>query len=296
MDSNLPGELKPSRFSLRDVFVLVAVAGVLLLGLAIPAIRLARDSARRSHCANNLLQIGVGLHNYHDTYKCFPSAFIPDEEGRPAHSWRVLSMPYWSCDPLYDRYDLNEPWNGPDNGRLVVEGAHNVYLFRCLADSPLEPTSNYLAVVGAATAWPAPEPCHFQDFAKGTSHSILLVEQRTPGIHWMEPRDLEFERLDFTVHGRSRNGSSDSGQTISSEHRKGAHALFADGSVEFLAADTPPEVLKDMLVIGGDEPAIPLGPRKRYRLVFLPPSDTDLKSAPTKLESYTLDETFESNE
>lgn len=294
MDANLPGEPQPSRFSCRDVVVVVVVVCILLLGLAIPAIRMARDSARRTHCASQLLQIGLAMSNYHYTFRSFPPAFIPDETGRPAHSWRVLTMPFWECSPFYDRYDLNEPWNGPGNGRLGVESVGSGCHFHCPADTRLEPTSNYLAVMGKATAWPAPEPSHFEDFAKGASRSILLVERSKSDIHWMEPRDLEFDRLDLTVHGRSRQGSSIPGQSISSEHPRGANVLFADASVEFLSVDTSPAVLTDMLVIGGAEPKIPLGPRRRHHYVPVPNStDTHPKGGLHKLESYTLDETFQ---
>ena len=279
------------RFGCRDVVVVAVVVCTLLFGLAIPAVRMARDSARRTHCAMMLLQIGRGLECYHDVYDCFPPAFLPGQEGEPAHSWRVLLTPFCDCDPFYDIYDFGESWNGQGNRRLVEERAHSGYYFHCPADPPFDGTASYLAVVGEATAWPGPEPRRFGDFVRGMSHSILLVEQRNSGIHWMEPRDLEFDRLDLAVQGRSRKGSSSPGQAISSEHPKGAHALFADGSLEFLAAETSPEVLKDMLVIGGEEAKIPLGTRKRFRLVDLPPSETDLKGGPLKVESYTLDET-----
>ena len=113
----------------------------------------------------------------------------------------------------------------------------------------------------------------------------------------MEPRDLPFDALNFTIRSPSRIGFSRArprlGQTISSEHYSGANALFADASVEFLAADTSPELLEDMLVIGG-EPKIPIGPRNRLRLVFDSGStDNGPKKYPYKLESYTLDETGE---
>ena len=149
--------------------------------------------------------------------------------------------------------------------------------------------------MGEATAWPGPVPSHIEDFSKGTSHSVLLVEQTRSGIHWIEPRDLPFDGLNFTIQSPSRMGFSrprpSLGQAISSEHPNGANVLFADASVEFLAAGTSPELLEDMLVIGGGEPEIPLGPRKRLRFV-LDPESTDKKS-PCKLESYTLDETGE---
>ena len=297
MAANVPGEPRRWRLSRRDVFVLVAVV-CFLLALAIPAVRLARDSARRAHCATNLLQTGMGLQNYHYTYTCFPPAFIADHTGRPMHSWRVMTLPYWTCDAFYDIYDHDEPWDSPKNLSMAAEHGQCRYYYHCPADPSLEEMTNYLAVVGEATAWPGPTPSHLQDFSKGTSHSILLVEQTRSGIHWIEPRDLQFDGLNFTIQSPSRMGFSRPrprlGQAISSEHPQGAHALFADASVEFLAADTSPEVLKDMLVIGGAEPKIPLGPRTRFHVVYDSEStDNGPKSWPHKLESYTLDETRE---
>jgi prepilin-type processing-associated H-X9-DG protein len=245
----------------------------------------------------NLLQIGMGLHNYHDALKSFPPAFVPGEENEPKHSWRVLVLPYFTTDAFYDRYDMSEPWNSAGNLKLAAEHGQSKYYYRCPADPSLGKTTSYPAVVGAATAWPGSEPSHIRGFSKGTSHSIQLVEQTNSGIDWLEPRDLQFDRLELAIHSRSRMGFSSprpsSGPTISSEHLGGANVLFADASVEFLAPDTSPQVLRDLLVIGGNEPGIPLGPRDRLRLEF-DPNSTDRKS-PLKLRSYTLDETREPN-
>ena len=98
-------------------------------------------------------------------------------------------------------------------------------------------------------------PRSVPDFSKGTSNTVLLVECANSGIHWMEPRDLEFDRLDFTVNGPTSRGQSDAarsaGQGISSEHPGGANSLFSDGHVGFVSADVAPEVLKEMLTIDG---------------------------------------------
>ncbi len=295
METNSPEEPRSSRFSLRDLLVLIAVVGFLLIGLAIPAIHVARDEARRAQCANNLLQIGLGLQCYRDSYQSFPPAFIPDEEGQPRHSWRVTSLPFWTCDSFYESYDFRQPWDGPGNLKLAATKGQCQYYFHCPADQSLGSMTNYLAVVGETTAWPGPVPSHVEDFSKGTSHSILLVEQANSGIAWTEPRDLAFDGLDLTIHSASRLGFSrpplGSGQVISSHHPNGAHAVFADASVEFLSADTSDQVLKDMLVIGG-EPEVLLGPRKRMGHVYDPDAANEgPKSLPYRLESYTLDET-----
>ena len=60
-------------FTLVELLVVIAIIGI-LVGLLLPAVQAAREAARRAQCSNNIRQIGLALHNYHDTYKAFPSA------------------------------------------------------------------------------------------------------------------------------------------------------------------------------------------------------------------------------
>src|SRR5690242_8895528 len=78
----------------------ILFAGLLCVAFA-DAISLAREAARRSQCKNNLKQIGLALHNYHDTYGCFPPAITYGPDGKPWHSWRVIIMPYIECGSFY---------------------------------------------------------------------------------------------------------------------------------------------------------------------------------------------------
>ena len=70
----------------------VIVLGFCLISLILPAMSYPRKAVWRAQCRNNLKQIGLALHNYHDTYESFPPAYIADENGRPMHSWRVLLL------------------------------------------------------------------------------------------------------------------------------------------------------------------------------------------------------------
>ncbi len=88
--------------------------------LLLPAVQAAREAARRAQCVNNLKQIGLALHNYHDTTNGFPAAAITSKDGKPLLSWRVAILPYIEQQELYNQFHLNEPWDSPHNKTLIA--------------------------------------------------------------------------------------------------------------------------------------------------------------------------------
>ena len=80
---------------------------------------LRREGTKRIACNNNLRQISLALYNYEKADGCPLSAYIAGKNGRPMHSWRVLILPYLGDDTLFKRYNLNEPWDGPNNKKLL---------------------------------------------------------------------------------------------------------------------------------------------------------------------------------
>src|SRR5690349_21111160 len=119
MNVKPPLELSRSERRRSRRILLMTITGCIALGLltrwGISAVRTARLAAQRSSCNCNLKQIGLALHNYHDTYGSFPPAYVADAEGRPMHSWRVLILPFIDCNDLYKEYNFSEPWSSPDN-------------------------------------------------------------------------------------------------------------------------------------------------------------------------------------
>jgi len=81
-------------------------------------------ASARSVSSNNLKQIGLALHNYHDTYGTLPPAAIVDKKGKPLLSWRVAILPYIEQDNLYKQFKLDEPWDSKHNlalSRMIVK-------------------------------------------------------------------------------------------------------------------------------------------------------------------------------
>jgi prepilin-type processing-associated H-X9-DG protein len=241
------GPPKKSSGGLPALVIVLIVLGCMmvlcvpcLIALLLPAIQSAREAARRASCTNHLKQIGLALHMYHDTYNSFPPAYVPDENGRPAHSWRVLILPFLEENVLYQRYDFNEPWDSPANQRLAEE---MVSVYRCPSEKGgMNTDTSYVMIVGPNTISDGPRAVTFREIADGTAHTIAVVEMAGSGIHWMEPRDLPVQGL----YGLPQ-----------SQHYGVANVLMCDGSVRTLGDWIDPGTILKMATIDGGEPVEP---------------------------------------
>jgi hypothetical protein len=240
---------RPFQFTLRGLLLTVLAVSV-LLAIGVPLFRMARREADRLQCGNNLKQIAIALHTYHDTWKCLPPVMTTDANGNPMHSWRVMIWPQLGSGPGFAQYDFDEPWNGPNNRKL---SQHGVPCWRCPSDrrSPPEMT-NYVAIYGPGTAWEQNKIIQFDAIAKGDgmSQTILVVEIRNSDIHWMEPRDIHIN--DLKPEFNAKNGPS-----LGSYHIEGAMIALADGSVHILSPEEIATKLPAMLTIADDDDSTP---------------------------------------
>ena len=93
---------RPSRraFTLVELLVVIAIIGV-LVALLLPAVQAAREAARRMKCTNHLRQLGIGLHNFHDSRGSFPKHFSPGSN--TGVSWLALILPYIEQQAISDQ-------------------------------------------------------------------------------------------------------------------------------------------------------------------------------------------------
>jgi len=217
-----------------------------LAGLLLPAVQSAREAARRAQCTNNLKQIALGMHMYADIHKEFPPAYTVDADGKPMHSWRVLILPYIDQKELYDRYNFDEPWDGPNNSQLA---ALMPIIYACPSDAtePGSTTTAYAVINGPDAIFDGDKPCPFSAIRDGLSNTLLVVEASGAKIHWMEPRDLDFSKMQFVINGPG-------GNEIASHHPSTTNVAFADGSARALALGLPPTFLRGMITRNGGEP------------------------------------------
>jgi prepilin-type processing-associated H-X9-DG protein len=238
--------MKPRvHFSVRAALVLVAlcVIPVLIVRLVMDA----RTEARRLSCVNNLRQIGEALHNYYQSYDCFPPAYAADASGKPMHSWRILIIPFMDTSSLYYNYNLSQPWDSPSN--LAASNRWPNYIYVCPNHrDPPSPFTSYVALVGPGTAFPGSQSSKLGDSREGPARSIMVVEITDTDIGWTEPRDLDISKIDWRINGPKPPG-------VSSLDGPGTHVLFMDGHVSFITEGVSPPNLKAMATLDGGEPA-----------------------------------------
>lgn len=229
-----------------------AVIAFLLITLAmlvLPGINGERRG-RRPQCLSQMRQIIAALQAYATNHEGqLPPAYIADENGKPMHSWRVLLLPYLEGQALYERYNFDEPWDGPNNSKLAREIPR---IYQCpdeySRDDTPQPFTSYAVVVGPHTLWPGSEPGSLDRIPDGSAHTLLLVEVHDSAIHWMEPRDLTLDEMNPRVNGKGRLG-------ISSVHTGGAFVMWADGHGQLLTNDLRPEILRQAIEIDDGGPS-----------------------------------------
>lgn len=220
------------------IFALIACGGI-MLALLLPALQVARSAARKAQSTNNLKQIGLALLTYESKYGTFPPAYIADENGKPMHSWRVLILPFMEQQALYDQYDFNEPWDGPNNRRL-----HDVMMPAFVDPNSPDDSSmytSYVVITGEKTMFPGAEAVSMRDVPDGLSSTILVTTIGESDIIWCEPRDIEFDSMSFAINDPEF-------ESISSDGPGPVPVLFGDGRVTQVDENIQEDVVKSMIL------------------------------------------------
>ena len=140
MQKNVRGQRKA--FTLIELLVVIAIIAV-LIALLLPAVQQAREAARRTQCKNGLKQMGLALHNYHDTLNKFPAGALRGNGW--GHSFWIAVLPYIDQAPMYNQWNFttqgDEGWTHSGNANINVIGGKTIPVALC-PSSPLKTNVN----------------------------------------------------------------------------------------------------------------------------------------------------------
>lgn len=151
-------------FTLVELLVVIAIIGI-LVALLLPAIQAAREAARRAHCVNNLKQIGIAMHLYHDTHKTLPGGAISCCFG----TWANALFPHLEEESITAAWADGQTYTGATNKELMQL---RIAAYTCPSDTP----STSLQGTGS-TAWPVPNHNYAANYGNTTYTQITYLGQ-----------------------------------------------------------------------------------------------------------------------
>jgi len=172
--------------------LVVAVGGIAGVGagLLLPAVQKVRAAAARMQSMNNLKQIAIAVHAYHDANGHFPQDIV-DKNGKPLLSWRVAILPYIEQDNIYKQFKLDEAWDSPNNKRLSQVAIKTFISPQGGLANPAGMT-HYQGFVGPGTVFEPGKKLTLNNMTDGTSNTILAVET-ADAVEWAKPGGIPFD-------------------------------------------------------------------------------------------------------
>ena len=264
---------RPAGFTLIELLVVIAIIAV-LIALLLPAVQAAREAARRSQCVNNLKQVGLALHNYHDTNGTFPAGGWVGNGMN--FGWSAAVLPGLEQRAVYDGLNFSHPSNVAVNSTTAYT-VLNVYLCpseprrstwnrnALLGDPFLSADADYGGMYGprgfygylpsAITNSPprgamiADACLGFPQISDGTSQTIQVGEApEAINAMWASGHNVFDQSAPINARPPLEYG-----EELTSQHPGGANVLFADGSVHFLKQTINPLVLVGLCTRAGGE-------------------------------------------
>ncbi len=174
-----------SGFTLIELLVVIAIIAV-LIALLLPAVQQAREAARRTQCKNNLKQLGLALHNFHDTFRRFPHGCAPDTNGDGGtiqaawgSSWKVHILPYIDQAPIYTKWQFSNSSGYTNGNNMPLTNGLNLPALRCPSSTlpekyassnnagAIQMFTTYTGTAGAATNTGTLNVNPFNQFSNG---------------------------------------------------------------------------------------------------------------------------------
>jgi prepilin-type processing-associated H-X9-DG protein len=223
--------------ALGVMFLISIPCIAVMIGLLLPAVQKVREAAVRSKDQNNMKQIALAAHSFHDVNNQFAGPFLVDQgQVNRGMSWRASMLPYIEQDNVYRMLDKKAAW---DSGANRAATNIPISVFNSPYDAPGSTVNTpYKAFVGGGAIFddaPNARQTKMTDILDGTSNTILFVHAFDQ-VPWASPQDIKYgANIPLPKFGHA-NGP-----------KGGYNACFADGSVRFMASTTNEATLRAMI-------------------------------------------------
>jgi prepilin-type N-terminal cleavage/methylation domain-containing protein/prepilin-type processing-associated H-X9-DG protein len=268
-------------FTLIELLVVIAIIAI-LIALLVPAVQKVREAAARLQCKNNLKQIGLGLHNYHDTYKKFPPGYTSGvnasgEDTGPGWGWAAHMLDFVEQAPLRQQIRFGSDVAHASNATARVA---RLSVFVCPSDDLPERFTpegasievaggNYVAVFGSNEVEDNPgagngtffrnSKIRIADLRDGTSNTVMVGERSSNLFKSSWTGSLagvdEAQALVLGSCDHPPNDLSAHPEDFWSKHAQGVNFVFGDGSVRNVGNAIPETVYHGLATRAGNEPA-----------------------------------------
>lgn len=250
-------------FTLVELLVAMSITAI-LVALLLPAVQTVREAARKVSCQNNLHQIGIGLHSYHNVHASLPTGCVEWRGWNhpPTHrqfAWSAMLLPFVEQQPLYNQIDWSVPYDAAEN-EAAADTTVPTYL------CPSEPAAgqqpghiSFGGLYGERIVDSQPDDglflydiaIRFRDIRDGLTYTLAVAEDTGgPDTQWINGRNV------FVVaHGINDASAWIGDNEIRSAHDDGAMVLFADGRVTFMNESIDKQLLGQLITRDNGEQA-----------------------------------------
>ncbi len=219
--------------------------GTMGIGM-VPASMQVRRAARRVEAANNMRQVMLAMHNYHDANGAFPGRFSKNDDDEQLLSWRVHLLPYLEESDLYAEFNLDEPWDS-ENNKALIEKMPQCYFHPAARTE--EGKTVYVVPQGEGSAITdpsdsgTPKGIGLGQIADGSSNTGVIFEASAENaVVWTQPEDFKWEDIEDPVAALFGDWDGD-----------GVNIAFGDGSVQFINKEKLREFIDKLITIDDGE-------------------------------------------
>lgn len=237
------------------------VGAPVLVALLLPAVQQAREAARRTQSRNNLKQIGLAMHIYHDVFNELPRGTVANDELEPDErlSWAYSILPYIEQQALYESIDGEAGWEAEENSQAVSVALPVFQNPSQPGERPNPSAGDYVGMAGVgedAATLENDDPrtgifgynrqCRFRDISDGTSNTIMITDSSQPNASYLAGGRA-------TIRGFSQSPYLNGPDGIGSPHAGVVQVLMADGSVRAISVNTDETTLEALATKAGGE-------------------------------------------